>query len=95
MAKIVNKEEAEALAIDAFTFIAQDPELLPRFLSLSGICATDIRQASTAPGFWAGVLNFLLAHEPTLLQFSQMSGYAPELVAKAFSLLPGGGIIER
>lgn len=91
----MNQEEAQALAVDALTFIAQDAELLPRFLNLTGITGADIRQAALAPGFWAGVLHFLLTYEPTLLQFSQACGHAPEHIAQAFAILPGGGTIER
>src|SRR6185437_3747748 len=39
-------EGAEAIAIQALGFIASDPELLPRFLSITGIEAFAIRQAA-------------------------------------------------
>lgn len=88
--QIINRNEAENLAVDALLFIAKDPDLLPRFLNITGITASDIRTAAKTHGFLAGVLSFLLAHEPTLLMFANDIQISPELVQKAFLLLPGG-----
>jgi hypothetical protein len=82
---------AEAIAIEALGFVAGDPALLPRFLSITGIEAQSIRAAAREPGFLAGVLEFLLAHEPTLLQFCEQFGIAPAAVASAQRALPLGG----
>jgi hypothetical protein len=84
------KEQAEALAVQALTFIAADPELLPRFLALTGIEAGQIRRAAREPGFLAGVLQFILAHEPTLKRFADETGVPPSSVAAARRALPGG-----
>jgi hypothetical protein len=83
-------QNAEALAIQALGFVANDPELLPRFLAITGIEAHSIRQAAGEPGFLAGVLQFILAHEPTLMQFCESTGIAPGAVAKALRSLPLG-----
>jgi hypothetical protein len=83
-------ENAEALAIQALGFVASDPELLPRFLAITGIEARSIRQAAGEPGFLAGVLQFLLAHEPTLLRFAEATGISPSAVGKALRSLPQG-----
>jgi hypothetical protein len=85
-----SNEQAEAVAIQALGFVASDPELLPRFLAITGIEAHSIRQAAGEPGFLAGVLQFILAHEPTLLRFSQETGLPPETAAKALRALPMG-----
>jgi hypothetical protein len=79
---------AEAVAIEALAFVANDPALLPRFLSMTGIEASAIRRAAMEPGFLAGVLDFIIAHEPTLMQFSEASGIAPQAVANARRGLP-------
>lgn len=84
------RESADAIAIQALGFIAADPELLPRFLALTGIEAAAIRQAAREPGFLAGVLQFILAHEPTLIRFSENSGIAPATVSGALRHLPMG-----
>ncbi len=82
--------DAEALAIAALAFVASDPELLPRFLAITGLEAQSIRQAAGEPEFLAGVLNFILAHEPTLLKFCEESGFEPARVAAAIRFLPLG-----
>jgi hypothetical protein len=84
------RENAEALAIQALGFVAADPDLLPRFLAITGIEAGSIRQAAREPGFLAGVLQFILAHEPTLLRFSEESGIPPQNVSSALRALPFG-----
>ena len=84
------REEAEALAIRALGFVAGDPELLPLFLAITGIEAGSIREAAREPGFLAGVLHFILAHEPTLLRFCGEAGAAPGSVGRALRALPTG-----
>ncbi|MDG4881176.1 DUF3572 domain-containing protein [Mesorhizobium sp. WSM4884] len=84
------REEAETLAVRALGFIAGDPELLPRFLAITGIEANSIRKAAEEPGFLAGVLQFVLAHEPTLLRFAEETGTPPTAVGKALRALPLG-----
>ncbi len=86
-----NSQTAEALAIQALGFVAADPVLLPRFLALTGIEASEIRRAAAEPGFLAGVLNFLLAHEPTLTAFCEAHDINPAAVGQAQRALPGGG----
>ena len=86
----MQKEQAEAIAIRALSYIASEQELLPRFLALSGIEAGQIRQAAREPGFLAGVLQFVLAHEPTLIAFAEASGIPPGDVAAARKELPFG-----
>lgn len=86
----MQREEAEAIAVQALTFIAADGELLPRFLALTGIEAANIRHAAREPGFLAGVLQFVLAHEPTLLRFAEDSGIAASRIAAALPALPFG-----
>ena len=88
--KIQSQADAETVAVEALGFVASDPELLPRFLAITGIEATAIRRAASEPGFLAGVLGFIVAHEPTLLQFCEATGIAPSRVAGAIRLLPLG-----
>jgi hypothetical protein len=84
------RDDAEALAVSALVFIAGDPVLLPRFLAITGIEAQAIRQAAREPGFLAGVLRFVLAHEPTLLSFASEAGVEPVAVGAALKALPTG-----
>ncbi|MFJ7353842.1 DUF3572 domain-containing protein [Phyllobacterium sp. NPDC097923] len=90
MKQQMNLENAQDLAINALVFLAQDSELLPRFLALTGITADQIRQAAQEPGFLAGVLQFYLAHEPTLMRYCAARETDPALFQQALRLLPGG-----
>ncbi len=86
----MSKEAAEALAITALAFVAGDEVLLPRFLQLTGIEATAIRESAAEPGFLAGVLQFIAAHEPTLVQFCDETGADPHSISAALRALPLG-----
>jgi len=88
--RTIDRAAAEEIAIAALGFVAADPVLLPRFLSITGIEASEIRSAARAPGFLAGVLQFIAAHEPTLLAFAQAAGRNPDSIAAALRALPGG-----
>ncbi|MBB3952703.1 DUF3572 domain-containing protein [Aureimonas jatrophae] len=81
--------DAEAVAIDALAFIAGDQELLGRFLDLTGLRADEIRAAAGQPGFLVGVLDFVLAHEPTLVTFCQNTATEPEMIQIARDRLDG------
>lgn len=83
-------EGAEAVGISALQFIAGEPDLMNRFLALSGFAPADLRQAAQQPAFFAGLLDFLLAHEPSLMAFCERSGTAPETVSAARTALGNG-----
>jgi hypothetical protein len=82
--------DADAIAVSALSWLAQDQTLLRRFLDLSGIDASDIRAAAAEPGFLAGVLKFIAAHEPTLNAFATAENLHPSSIMKAVRALPGG-----
>ncbi|MCV3240445.1 DUF3572 domain-containing protein [Mesorhizobium sp. ZC-5] len=84
------RSDAEAIAISALGFVASEPELLQRFLAITGIEASAIRRAASEPGFLAGVLQFIVAHEPTLLRFAEATGTPPGAVLSAQRALPQG-----
>ena len=65
---IPSREPAETLAIQALSYLAQDPEQLSRFLALSGIDPGAIRAAAAQPEFLAGVLAYLAQDEALLVR---------------------------
>jgi hypothetical protein len=83
-------EAASALAIAALRFIAEEPERLRLFLSLTGIDPQAIRVAAQEPGFLLGVLDHLAGNEALLFAFAEESEIAPEDVRVARSVLAGG-----
>jgi len=86
----IDQGSAEQIAINALAFIAGDPELLRRFLAITGIEAANIRASAREPGFLAGVLQFILAHEPTVTRFAEETGVDPASIQIASRALPLG-----
>jgi hypothetical protein len=87
------REAAETLAVQALTFIAEDPDRLGRFLDVTGIEAGQIRAAAREPGFLAGVLEHMLGDESLLIAFASSAGIDPAAVARARGAL--GQLWER
>ena len=78
-----SREAAEALAVQALSFIAEDPERLGAFLAATGIGPDAIREAARAPGFLGGVLDHMLSDESLLLAFADSAGLDPLSIARA------------
>jgi hypothetical protein len=88
------REAAEITAIQALTFIAEEPERLSAFLAMTGIEAGQIRSAAREPRFLAGVLEHMLGDENLLIAFATSAGIDPAEVARARGAL-GSGTWER
>jgi hypothetical protein len=73
-------------------WLANEPEMLGRFLALSGLQAKMLRQAAHDPGFLAGLTDFLMSHEPDLMAFCTATDTAPETVAAAWRHFSGPGL---
>jgi hypothetical protein len=84
---------AEAMGLDALTFLAEDDARIGRFLSLTGTGPAELRQAAGEPSMLAAVLDYVLQDESLLLVFTNTKGYAPEDVwpAQAFLTRMAGG----
>ena len=89
-----SREAAESLAIQALSYIGNDPAQLGRFLALSGIGPAELRKAAGEPGFLAGVLDFIASDETLLVSFATETGIKPAAVNGARAAL-GGGDWER
>ena len=48
-----------------------------------------MRAAATKPAFFVGLLDFILAHEPTVMAFAAEAGLDPSEVEKAREALAG------
>ncbi|MCB1444259.1 MAG: DUF3572 domain-containing protein [Rhizobiaceae bacterium] len=82
-------EEAEAMAIRILGWLTGQPELLGRFLALTGIEAGSIRRAAAEPGFLAGLTGFVMAHEPTLMAFCAENDVKADRVSACHHRLAG------
>jgi uncharacterized protein DUF3572 len=80
---VPTREAAAALAIEALSHIANDPEHIARFLALTGIDAGAIRVAAREPAFLAGVLEYVCADERLLIACAGHAGVLPAAIEKA------------
>lgn len=79
-------------AVAVLGWLANEPDLLGRFLSLSGIEAGQLRGAVNDTGFLAGMLDFLMNHEPTLMAYCEATETKPETVVAAWRHYSGPGL---
>jgi hypothetical protein len=73
-------EHAQALALQAVAFLAENDDYLCRFLDMTGLDAGQLRNAVHSDAFLAGVLDHLLADESLLLAFCASTGNDPSRV---------------
>ena len=83
----IDLDSAEAMALQALTFLASDGQRLGRFLSLTGIGPDELRATAEAPHLQAAVLEHMLADESLLLVFTTESGIEPDQVGPAHAVL--------
>ena len=83
----MTREEAEMLAIEGLQYIAGDPEQLNRFLALTGIAPSDLRDAATSDNFLSGVLDYFMGDEATLLAFAASRNCDPARIGLARAIL--------
>ena len=76
-------EKAEILALEALAWLAGRHDDITRFLAVSGMETTDLRQAAGERDFLVSLLDFLLANEPLLLDFCQDASMSPQAIHKA------------
>lgn len=84
--------DGASIAIAALSWLSADGEMISRFCAVTGIEPGQIRDAAREPGFLAGVMDFILAHEPTLLRFCEDNGLDPLVVQRAGQALAGGPV---
>lgn len=80
--------EAEAVALQGVAWIIGDDDRRNRFMAITGCGADELRDRLTQPAFLGGVLDFLLADEPSLLAFCEQAGFPPDLPMQARMRLP-------
>jgi hypothetical protein len=80
---------AAETAVAALGFLADDPERLERFLSLSGLGPHNLRAAAAEPSFLSSVLDYLTGDENLLIAFANFQVQRPEAVVRARDALAG------
>ncbi|KTR06961.1 hypothetical protein NS365_05630 [Aureimonas ureilytica] len=83
-------KDAETIGIEALSFLASDQDLMQRFLDVTGIEADEVRTLVSHQSFFVGVLDFISAHEPTLMTFCGFAALQPDEVSNARRKLDAG-----
>jgi hypothetical protein len=86
-AAAMDRAGAESLAVEALGFLSGSPERLVRFLETTGMRPDTLRAAAQAPGFLAGLMDYVVQDEALLLAFAEEAGVKPEGVMQARHLL--------
>jgi hypothetical protein len=81
--KRIAREEAENVALGAFSYITGNEETLSRFLAVSGLRPDTIRSAAASPGFFAAILDYVASDEPLLIALAKELNTRPERIMEA------------
>ncbi len=88
--KKLDRDAAEALALQGLAWLAGNAEELGAFLAQAGMDASQLQRSAGSPEVLAGVMDYLLADETRLLAFCAAAECDPALPARARLPLPGG-----
>ncbi|MET3775302.1 DUF3572 domain-containing protein [Rhizobium alvei] len=88
---VLDNESAEAIAIAILGWLSEHGDLMGRFLALSGLEASALRQLAGDHGFYGGLTGFLMNHEPTLIAFCADTGTETATVAACHQFFNGAG----
>jgi hypothetical protein len=83
----IDREAAEAMAIQGLAFLAEEPARLQRFLLATGLEAGEIRARADTPELMSAVLEHLAGDESLLLVFAASRQIAPDSIAPAIRAL--------
>ena len=83
----MNRPDAEEIAISALSFLAMDPGRLSRFLDLTWLAPSSIRQAANDKDFLLSVLDHIMQDDSLLLSFSETGGINPDDIVAAHGVL--------
>ncbi|KXG86466.1 DUF3572 domain-containing protein [Agrobacterium bohemicum] len=88
----ITPKDSHETAIAILGWLASEPDMLSRFLALTGLQPNMLRQSVNDPGFLAGLTDFIMSHEPDLMAFCEATGTKPEDVAAAWHHFSGPGL---
>ena len=78
---------AEAIALDALTFIVSGEEIAGRFIDATGIDLSRIRDEATKPDFLRGVMHFIIESDELIIAFAAAADLKPEQIVAAAQAL--------
>jgi hypothetical protein len=83
MRRAVNPQNAETLALNALSFLAESPDALESFMRQSGVDLATIRLKAAERDLLAAVLDFLMADEALLVRFCEATRTEPKAIRQA------------
>ncbi len=83
----ITPDDAATLALDALSFVLNDPLRADRFIGTTGLTPDNLRGRLGDPSTLAAILTFLEAHEPDLLACAESTGHSPESLTAARHML--------
>ena len=89
MHRAANSKNAETLALNALSFLAESPDALEAFMRHSGVDPATIRARAAERDLLAAVLDFLMADEALLIRFCETTRTEPKVVRQAHYELGG------
>lgn len=88
----MDKIQAEQLAVQALSWMANDDEIIGGFLGVTGASVDDLRIRAADPEFLGFVLDYLLSSDEMVEAFSRDAACPPDQPMRARAVLPGGDI---
>jgi|GEM_PF-380209 len=85
----IDRDAAEAIALQGLAFLAAEPARIRRFLLATGLEPAAIRVRANTPELMSAVLEHLAADESLLLVFAATHKLAPESIGEAVRMLQG------
>jgi len=85
-------EETEILGLTALAHMAAHEDIITAYLRLTGMTLDRLKESATDPATLGSILDYFLQNEKRLLLFCQAENIAPEQIAAARQLLPGGEV---
>lgn len=84
---LLTPEAAKSLAADLFSWVANEPAILARLMTSSGLDAGTVRAAASDPAFLCGVLDFAVGDDAIVIAYARHAGIAPGRVGAAWAAL--------
>jgi hypothetical protein len=85
----IDREAAEAIAVQGLAFLAEEPARIQRFFLVTGLDPAEIRVRASTPELLSAVLEHLAGDESLLLVFAASRNVAPESIGLALRALQG------
>ncbi|WP_022687991.1 DUF3572 domain-containing protein [Sphingomonas phyllosphaerae] len=82
-----NTDHAAAIALEALSFVLNEPLRAERFIDITGLTPDNLRGRLNDPATLAAILAFLEGHEPDLLACADSTGHTPEALVAARGML--------